>query len=312
MLKSALKVGLLLWVSTSLYYCSAPTGDTGQATASNEESATTKPQFDFQPPAPEGGTQMGAVILGSSGFDAFRVEIDTSNNWALLEASYGVSDVYENNADEEAIKTGLQNYVQSFLDNGVDGGNIHFIVSSSAKENEKVQVIGEALKSIGYVINEVDEPMEARCALFATVPRSFRDKAFVVDVGSGNTKLSWLQNDEVKTVSTYGSKYHLDDIPDTTAYKAAVAASLDIPEANIDYAFIIGGAPFQLAKQVRQGDERYTTLSAPSAYTGIEDQKTSNGLNLYDGIRFSTKCETFLFDWHANFAIGFLLLLNEG
>lgn len=300
-----------LWLTGLILVASCTSSEKQQQAQEEETPATARKIFDYVPPKPENGTAMGAVILGSSGFDAFRIEMDTARNWQLLEAQYGVSGVYENNAEMADIRVGLENYVKSFLDNGVSGDNIHFIVSSSAKENEKVQVIMRILDELGYVVNEVDEEMEARCAFYAAVPKDFQDKAFVVDVGSGNTKISWLQNDQVYSEYTYGSKYHLDNVSDSTAYVSALKASMSIPEASIDYAFVIGGAPYQLAKDIRIGEERYTTLKAPDQYPGITDQKSLNGLKLYEGIKFSTKCEQFIFDWHCNFAIGFLLLLGE-
>ena len=70
--------------------------------------------------------------------------------------------------------------------------------------------------------------------------------------------------------------------------------------------FIIGGVPFELAKQSRNGKERYTVLKAPSGYKG-EGEKQKAGLNIYQGIADATGCQQFIFDWDANFTIGFLL-----
>ena len=37
----------------------------------------------------------------------------------------------------------------------------------------------------------------------------------------------------------------------------------------------------------------------------------ASGLNIYKGIVETTKTDTFVFDWDANFTIGFLLSLNK-
>jgi len=294
-----------------LFNCSSPPNEAKENIDTTAKKKANPVSFDYEAPKPQDGTLMGAIILGSAGFDAFTIKVDTAQNWELVEAQYGVSQVYENNVSENAVKEGLQTYISSIIENGVGGNNIHFLVSSSAKENEKVQAIKAVLEGLGYVVNEVSEYDEGRYAFYASVPKDFRDESFSVDVGSGNTKISWLKEGEFKTVSSYGSKYHIDSVDDKTAYDALVKASLDIPEANIAKAFIIGGAPFKLAKEVRQGDERFTVLAAPNAYTSIDDQKTKNGLNIYDAIRFSTKSDQFIFDWHSNFAIGYLLLLEQ-
>ena len=72
--------------------------------------------------------------------------------------------------------------------------------------------------------------------------------------------------------------------------------------------FIIGGVPFELAKKVRKEKERYTTLDAASAYQ-LDNAKSKAGLNIYKAIAESTGCKQFVFDWDANFTIGFLLEL---
>jgi hypothetical protein len=72
--------------------------------------------------------------------------------------------------------------------------------------------------------------------------------------------------------------------------------------------FIIGGAPFSMAKQVRNGKERYTILKAPKDYK-MDDAKGKAGVNIYKAIKDATGCEQFVFDWDANFTIGFLLNL---
>jgi hypothetical protein len=59
---------------------------------------------------------------------------------------------------------------------------------------------------------------------------------------------------------------------------------------------------------VRNGKERYTVLKAPADYKA-EGEKQKAGLNIYKAIADATGCQTFVFDWDANFTIGFLLTL---
>ena len=79
-----------------------------------------------------------------------------------------------------------------------------------------------------------------------------------------------------------------------------------IPSGKREVCFIIGGVPFELAKKVRNGKERYTVLDAPSAYN-LDNAKSKAGLNIYKSIKEATGCKQFVFDWEANFTIGFLL-----
>jgi hypothetical protein len=81
-----------------------------------------------------------------------------------------------------------------------------------------------------------------------------------------------------------------------------------VPENKRNVCFIIGGVPFTLAKQHRNGEERFTVLNSPDKYKP-EDKKMASGLNIYKAINDATKCDTFVFDWDTNFTIGFLLSL---
>jgi hypothetical protein len=64
--------------------------------------------------------------------------------------------------------------------------------------------------------------------------------------------------------------------------------------------------PYELAKQTRSGKERYTVLKAPADYKS-DGAKQEAGLNIYSAIADGTGCKQFVFDWDANFTIGFLL-----
>jgi hypothetical protein len=63
-----------------------------------------------------------------------------------------------------------------------------------------------------------------------------------------------------------------------------------------------------MAKQSRKGDERFTLLGNPGSYKA-DEAKTKSGLNIYQGLKDGTGCNEYVFDWDANFTIGFLLTL---
>ena len=92
-------------------------------------------------------------------------------------------------------------------------------------------------------------------------------------------------------------------------YEEVGALAKQVPTSKRDICFIIGGVPYDLAKEVRNGKERYTVLKAAEAYK-LDKAKSKAGGNIYKAIADATGCKTFVFDWDANFTIGFLLGLK--
>lgn len=195
------------------------------------------------------------------------------------------------------------------FEKGVNKNNMHFVISSGAQKVPKTTIISNELKKIGYVVNLVTAEQEGKYAFKATVPPSYQDNSFLVDIGSGNTKISWQEGSNLKSLETTGAKYYDKGTPDAQVNSEVMAKAGKIPEGKRNVCFIIGGVPFTLAKQHRKGEERYTVLNAPDTYKPGNDKKMASGLNIYKGIADATKCDTFVFDWDANFTIGFLLSL---
>lgn len=264
--------------------------------------------FNFTPPAPQNGTLKGVVELGAAGFNSFIVEVDRDKNWRLKKAEWGNSLVYDGLASGKDITQGLKQYIADMLDYGVGGRDIHFVVSSGAAKVAATQKIISGIKTLGYVVNTVTPEKEAQLALRAALPDAYRDKAFVVDIGSGNTKISWVEGAGVTGLETYGAKYYVDNTDASEVYLDVRSKAAKVPSSKTQTCFIIGGVPFQLAKQVRQDEERYTVLKAPGSYEA-EGAKEEAGLNIYNAIADVTGCQQFVFDWDANFTIGFLLTL---
>jgi len=196
------------------------------------------------------------------------------------------------------------------FDKGVAKNNVHFVISSGAQKEPKTQIISNELKKMGYVVNNVTAEQEGVFALKSAVPPSFTDNSFVVDIGSGNTKISWNENGKLRSVELPGAKYFEKGTADEDVYNTVKSAVSQVPENKRNVAFIIGGVPFTLAKQTRKGEERYTVLKAPDAYKAA-DKKMASGLNIYKAVVDATHTDTFVFDWDANFTIGFLLSLNK-
>lgn len=262
--------------------------------------------FTYSPAEPVNGKLKGVVELGASGFNSFIVNVDADKHWKLTRAKFGDSFVYDRMANEDDIKSGLKKYIAEMLDYGVKGSDIHFVVSSGALKEAKVNKIIASLKAIGYVANTVSAEEEGKLAAKVAMPSEFTSNSFVVDMGSGNTKISWMENGKMVSYETYGAKYYERNISDDQVYKEVKSIAEKIPSNKRIKCFIIGGAPFEMAKQVRKEKERYTVLLAPDEYHP-DAAKLKSGKNIYKAIADATNCDTFVFDWDSNFTIGFLL-----
>jgi hypothetical protein len=293
---------------------------TSESTASSSESSSSsssesssasdnggqKPKFSYTPPGPVAGKLKGVVELGASGFNSFIIRIDADKNWKQEKAEFGNSLVTENMASEDDIRIGLKKYIGGMLDYGVSGRDIHFVVSSGAVKAEGTQKIINVLKSLKYFVNTVTPEQEGKLGLKCVQPAKFADNSFVADIGSGNTKISWKEGGKISAIETYGAKYFQNNVSDDVVATEVKAKTKQIPSDKREVCFIIGGVPFELAKKVRQGKERYTVLDAPSTYN-LDNAKSKAGLNIYKSIAEATGCKQFVFDWEANFTIGFLL-----
>ncbi|MCC3158326.1 hypothetical protein LJ737_13840 [Hymenobacter sp. 15J16-1T3B] len=271
--------------------------------------AKTPMTFSFRPAAPVNGKLRGVVELGASGFNSFIVRVDADKNWKLEKSEFGNSLVMENLASEDDIRKGLKTYIGKMLDYGVGGRDIHFVVSSGAVAAEGTQKIIKALRAMNYVVITVTPEREAALGLRAALPAAYADKAFLTDMGSGNTKLAWLETGTVQTADTYGSKYFQKNADPAAVAADVQAKAQQVPAEERATCFIIGGIPYELAKPHRQGTERYTVLKAPADYTSLEGAKAQAGVNIYQAVAKATGCQQFVFDWDANFTIGYLLTL---
>ncbi|WBA42132.1 DUF6799 domain-containing protein [Hymenobacter canadensis] len=268
------------------------------------------PAFTYRAAEPVNGKLRGVVELGASGFNSFIVRMDAQRNWKLERADFGYSLVMENLATSDDVRKGLKAYIGQMLEYGVPGNSIYFMVSSGAQKAEVTQKIIRGLKELNYVVNTVTPEQEGQLALRATLPPAYATRGFVLDIGSGNTKISWLQNGTPQSVEATGSKYYESGMDDGKVAAELLAKAAQVPDALRTTCFIIGGVPYELAKPLRKGQERYTVLNAPEAYKQLEKAKTKAGVNIYKAVREATGCQQFVFDWDANFTIGYLLSLK--
>ncbi|MHC3543663.1 hypothetical protein ACYJ2P_19970, partial [Bacillus velezensis] len=152
-------------------------------------------------------------------------------------------------------------YLSQMFDRGVRNKDMHFVISSGAQKNPKTQTISSELKKMGYVVNLVTPEQEGRYALRSAQPPQYKDNSFVVDIGSGNTKVSWYEGESLKAIELPGAKYFEKGTPDEQVYNEVKAAASKVPAGKREVCFIIGGAPFEMAKETRDGEERFTVLN---------------------------------------------------
>jgi hypothetical protein len=250
----------------------------------------------------------GIVEVGATGFNSFVINMDAQKRWEVVSKDFGRSLVYEGLASTDDIRAGLKKYIADIFEKGVRSKNIHFVISSGAQKEPKTATIASELKKMGYVVNLITAEQEGKLALKSALPKSYEANAFVVDIGSGNTKISWLNGSSTTALEAPGAKYFEKDVKDEDVYADVKGKASQVPQKNREVCFMIGGVPFELANQHRQGEERYTVLKAPGSYKG-DKPKTKSGLNIYKALADATGCDTFVFDWDANFSIGFLLSL---
>lgn len=272
-------------------------------------SQVTETTANVQVDQPIGGVMKGVIEVGASGFNSFVVLIDKDKNWELVDKQFGESLAYEGFATTEDVKTGLKKYLSSIFSKGVSGRNVHFVISSGALKNPKTELIAKSIEQMGYVVNRVTAEQEGKYALKALLPKAYRNNSFTVDIGSGNTKINWYENGNLKSVETHGAKYYQNNIPDAQAASEVFSFASKVPQNLRENCFIIGGVPFQLAKE-NKGNGRFTRLLSPDEYNAGTDVKMKSGLNIYKSIVDATQVKQTIFDWDANFTIGFLMSIN--
>ncbi|WP_299675948.1 ROK family protein [uncultured Tenacibaculum sp.] len=291
-----------LCISTFLFFCFS---------CNNNKKEEEKIKFSYTAKLPKNGILKGVVELGTSGFNYFIVEIDENKNWKLKEAAYGKSLIAEAMTTTDEIDRKLNKFLTKIEALGVAKEHINFVVSSGALKEEVTQLIIEELKKRAHVIKEISPKEEAIYSLKAILPEAFKKNAFVVDLGSGNTKISFVENGKLIGKETHGSKYHQKGTEDDVVYNDVKEVATLVPEENRKFCFLIGGIPFQLAKEFRKEEERYTVLSSNiRKFDKVKEEKgkkIESGLTIYKAIVDATGCQNFIFDWETNFTIGYLL-----
>lgn len=285
-------------------------GGTVVATATGVKGAVNTSAVTVElPPQPVNGTLKGVVEVGATGFNAFVVEIDSNKNYRVVKKLFDSSGVKNGTATFEELKAGLKSYLDAMSNYGVGKNNLHFVVSSGALKEDVMTPISNELKSRGFVVNLMSAQQEGIFAYKAAMNPKYMPQAFVVDLGSNNTKISWFESGGIKTEELPGSKYFSKPLnTDASMFERVKSVASRIPENQRGICFLIGGTPYSLVKGTI-GSNRYTPLQSLDAYQAGEDKKMASGLNILKAIQAATNTQ-FVFDADANFTIGFLMSLR--
>ncbi len=259
---------------------------------------------------PVDGKTYGVIEVGASGFNSFVIKADKNDNWELVSKEFGESLAYEGFATTDDVKLGLKKYLATMFEKGVAGRNAHFVISSGALKNPKTELIAKAIEQMGYVVNRVTPDQEGKFALKLLIPTADQSNSLSIDIGSGNTKITWFENGRAKSIETYGAKYYQDGVAEDKVYNDVAKLLKDIPNSNKQNIYMIGGVPFKLAKESKTDDNRFTRLNALDTYSFGDDAKLKSGIVIYKAIYDNSTDANFIFDWDANFTIGFLLSIN--
>lgn len=258
------------------------------------------------------GVEKGVIEIGASGFNAFAANIDKKGDWEIKYKQFGASYAAEGALNLDTVEKKLDEYIQILEEKGVRPENIHFVVSSGAMKMHNAQFISQALTQKGYIVHPISATDEGKFAFEASLPSFYRAQSFCVDLGSGNTKISYLENGKIHSIECEGAKYYLKNISDSTVEKNVKNAMAQVPNNKRQYCVIIGGVPFQLAKSVRKNRERFTYLNDAIKNAKEDSPKMHSGLTIIHAIVNNTGEDTeYTFDWDASFAIGFLLHLQQ-
>lgn len=261
------------------------------------------------PPKPVNGVDKGVAVLGASGYDTFVAIVDKQGNYETTFKKFGNSLAIEGLTNDAEVKAQLKDYLAQMLNFGAKPNNVHFVVSSGALKEGKTEQIAQAIQKSGFVVNRITAEQEGIYALKAAMHPNYKNKAFAVDLGSGNTKISWYDsNGNPQTREAVGAKYFQNGLSDSDVFAGVQRIAGQVPQDRREICFLIGGVPNSLAKR-SGGSGRYIALNDLDSYKAT-DKKETSGLNILKAIQAGTNVKQFVFDDMANFGIGFLMSIK--
>lgn len=262
------------------------------------------------PEVPSDGREYGVVEVGASGFNSFVILRDNARHYKVTSKVFGDSLALEGLTSTDEVKAQLKKYLAQMLNKGVQPNRLHFVISSGALKEPKTVQIANDIRKAGFVVNEITAEQEGKLAFKAAMNPKYSDNSFVVDIGSGNTKVSWVEGSSIKTIEASGAKYFQNGISDDSVREELTRVASKVPESKRKNCFIIGGSPNTVAKKYAVAKNgRYFLLGNLDSINPGDDKKLRSGLVIMKAIKEATNT-TFIFDDDANFTVGFLLDLK--
>lgn len=305
---------LVVFVTVLLFLACSDGRYSGQKSKQNAGEKPTFEQqmhaFSYTPATPVNPEKFTVIVVGSAGLDEFTINADKNDNWELIEAKYGETGIIAGKATKQQLLDSVSQKVNRYLKEGIPERNIAIVMSSSAIQSQIAKdFIVDLSRRFSIMTKIVTEIEEGQFAYRAVIPREFQEEAFIVDIGSGNTKISWLENGEIVSVDGPGSRYHLDNLTDAHITSQFAAMTASVPVESRTYCFLIGGAAFEISSSTDKYNERYTVLDSLSSYD-LPSKRAQGGLAILKGIEQGTGTSNFIFDWESNFGIGYILSQN--
>ena len=265
--------------------------------------------FDYQPLKPVDGQLKAVIELGSLGLNYFIVEIDREGRWTLKKSFFGRSNIIYGVSTSTEILAQVERFTEEIKDFGVETKNIHLVASSSVGKLGDTSALAQELSKLKMDLVPISAEREAQLALIATIPKEFISESFLVDIGSGNTKISWVSSGDTSSIEIHGSKYFLGDVQDTTVFRVVRDALLKVPRKNRNLCFMLGGMVYEFAKEEIKDDERYFVLNPPGAYPATNERLKAANV-IYNAL-YLEPTYSYIFDKDSNFSIGYLISLNR-
>ena len=174
-----------------------------------------------------GAEHYGAIEIGGKGVKAYVIDIDanltkmTYRNGLNTSPQSGISEQYLMNSSMIKQVTSDIVVLKNALLNEQKVSEDHlFIIASSAinKIKNRPELETSIKNSTRLTLHFIDESEESRFAFYGSVPKDQWNKASMIDIGGGNTKVAWMDSNHtidffevpLGTVSTTQNAHALD------------------------------------------------------------------------------------------------------
>ena len=150
-----------------------------------------------------GAEHYGAIEIGGKGVKAYVIDIDnnltkmTYRNGLNTSPQSGISEQHHMNASMIKQVTSDIVLLKNILLNEQNVSEEHlFIIASSAinKIKNRPELETSVKNNTHLTLHFIDEYEESHFAFYGSIPKAQWDKASMIDIGGGNTKVAWLDS----------------------------------------------------------------------------------------------------------------------